>query len=97
MFVFLCVFEGSIHIKRAANLDRMALKDIKIRSTKGNVKLYQGSSCKGRKLGGIKGALSHDRVRSVRNSVQLAFTASDPMRCSLCGLKRAEFLVDKSY
>jgi len=72
----------------------MALKYIKIRSTKGNVKLYQGSSCEGRKLGGIKGDLNHDGVRLVRNSVQLAFTASEAMRCSLCGLKRPGCLVD---
>jgi len=61
---------------------RVTLQGIKIRSTKGNVKQYQGSSCKGIKLDGIKGALYHDRVCLAMNSVQFAFTTSGPMRCS---------------
>jgi len=61
----------------------MTLKDIKILSTKGNVKLYQGSNCRGRELDSVKGDLHHYKVRLARNSVHFTFTAIEPMRCSL--------------
>jgi hypothetical protein len=70
---------------------RITLKGIKILSTEGNVKVYQGSNCKGRKLDGIKGALNHNGMCLARNAVQFALNASDPTHCSLFDYRRRKF------